>query len=84
MSNKIIPVSMTSVTNTMEFFVGALGFVVFSAGRWFGEMEVKTMVCHILRNFSLHSLDSRDKVLPIMNITLQSSARSHQVSTETR
>ncbi|GIY85569.1 cytochrome P450 4V2 [Caerostris extrusa] len=28
-------------------------------GRWFGEMEVKTMVCHILRNFSIHSLDSR-------------------------
>ncbi|GIX78216.1 cytochrome P450 4V2 [Caerostris darwini] len=42
-------------------------------GRWFGEMEVKTMVCHILRNFSLHSLDSRDKMLTVMNITLQSS-----------
>ncbi|GIY37100.1 cytochrome P450 4V2 [Caerostris darwini] len=42
-------------------------------GRWFGEMEVKTMVCHILRNFSLHSLDSRDKVLTVMNVTLQSS-----------
>ncbi|GIX78238.1 cytochrome P450 4V2, partial [Caerostris darwini] len=42
-------------------------------GRWFGEMEVKTMACHILRNFSLHSLDSRDKVLPVMNLTLQSS-----------
>ncbi|GIY71039.1 cytochrome P450 4V2 [Caerostris extrusa] len=42
-------------------------------GRWFGEMEVKTMVCHILRNFTLHSLDSRDKVLPVMNVTLQSS-----------
>ncbi|GIY07024.1 hypothetical protein CEXT_106201, partial [Caerostris extrusa] len=41
-------------------------------GRWFGEMEVKTMVCHILRNFSLHSLDSRDKMLTVMNITLQS------------
>ncbi|GIY85571.1 cytochrome P450 4V2 [Caerostris extrusa] len=41
-------------------------------GRWFGEMEVKTMVCHILRNFSIHSVDSRDKMLPIMNITLQS------------
>ncbi|GIX78192.1 cytochrome P450 4V2 [Caerostris darwini] len=41
-------------------------------GRWFGEMEVKTMVCHILRNFSIHSLDPRDKVLPVMNVTLQS------------
>ncbi|GIX78198.1 cytochrome P450 4V2 [Caerostris darwini] len=41
-------------------------------GRWFGEMEVKTMVCHILRNFSLHSLDPRDKMLTVMNITLQS------------
>ncbi|GIX78208.1 cytochrome P450 4V2 [Caerostris darwini] len=41
-------------------------------GRWFGEMEVKTMMCHILRNFTLHSLDSRDKMLTIMNITLQS------------
>ncbi|GIY04004.1 cytochrome P450 4V2 [Caerostris extrusa] len=33
-------------------------------GRVFGEMEVKVLVCDILRNFSLHSLDSRDKVLP--------------------
>ncbi|GIY64879.1 cytochrome P450 4C1 [Caerostris extrusa] len=52
-------------------------------GRWFGEMEVKTMVCYILRTFSLHSLDSRDK-----NVTCHEhnspvvSARSHQVSTE--
>ncbi|GIX78243.1 cytochrome P450 4V2 [Caerostris darwini] len=42
-------------------------------GRFFGEMEVKTIVCHTLRNFTLHSLDSRDKVLPVMNVTLQSS-----------
>ncbi|GIY99736.1 cytochrome P450 4c3 [Caerostris extrusa] len=42
-------------------------------GRIFGEMEVKVLVCHILRSFSLHSLDSRDKVLPLMKITLQSS-----------
>ncbi|GIY99730.1 cytochrome P450 4V2 [Caerostris extrusa] len=42
-------------------------------GRVFGEMEVKVLVCHILRNFSLHSLDSRDKVLPIIKFTLQSS-----------
>ncbi|GIX93047.1 hypothetical protein CDAR_170861 [Caerostris darwini] len=42
-------------------------------GRVFAEMEVKILVCHILRNFSLHSLDSRDQVLPIIKITLQSS-----------
>ncbi|GIY22899.1 cytochrome P450 4V2 [Caerostris darwini] len=42
-------------------------------GRVFAEMEVKVLVCHILRNFSLHSLDSRDKVLPFMKVTLQSS-----------
>ncbi|GIY99725.1 cytochrome P450 4p1 [Caerostris extrusa] len=40
-------------------------------GRVFAEMEVKILVCHILRNFSLHSLDSRDQVLPIIKITLQ-------------
>ncbi|GIX90349.1 cytochrome P450 4V2, partial [Caerostris extrusa] len=39
-------------------------------GRVFAEMEVKVLVCHILRNFSLHSLDSRDQVLPIPKITL--------------
>ncbi|GIX93046.1 cytochrome P450 4V2 [Caerostris darwini] len=39
----------------------------------FGEMEMKLLVCHILRNFSLRSLDSRDQVLPIVKITLQSS-----------
>ncbi|GIY46223.1 cytochrome P450 4V2 [Caerostris darwini] len=42
-------------------------------GRVFGEMEVKLLVCHILRNFSLRSLDSRDQVLPVAKITLQSS-----------
>ncbi|GIX85293.1 hypothetical protein CEXT_545471 [Caerostris extrusa] len=36
--------------------------------RVFAEMEVK-----ILRSFSLHSLDSRDQVLPLIKITLQSS-----------
>ncbi|GIX93071.1 cytochrome P450 4c3 [Caerostris darwini] len=41
--------------------------------RVFGEMEVKVLVCHILRNFSLHSLDSRDQVLPLIKVTLQSS-----------
>ncbi|GIY38655.1 cytochrome P450 4c3 [Caerostris darwini] len=42
-------------------------------GRVFAEMEVKILVCHILRSFSLHSLDSRNQVLPIMKITLESS-----------
>ncbi|GIY09381.1 hypothetical protein CDAR_88131 [Caerostris darwini] len=39
-------------------------------GRVFAEMEVKILVCHILRNFSLHSLDSRDQVLPIIKLSL--------------
>ncbi|GIX93040.1 probable cytochrome P450 4d20 [Caerostris darwini] len=42
-------------------------------GHTFAEIEVKVLVCHILKNFSLHSLDSRDQVLPIVKITLQSS-----------
>ncbi|GIY38657.1 cytochrome P450 4V2 [Caerostris darwini] len=42
-------------------------------GRVFGEMEVKVLVRHILRNFWLHSLDSRDQVLPVAKVTLQSS-----------
>ncbi|GIY87034.1 cytochrome P450 4V2 [Caerostris darwini] len=52
-------------------------------GRVFAEMEVKILVCHILRSFSLHSLDSRDQVLP--NHQNQSpivSTRPHQVSTQ--
>ncbi|GIX80587.1 probable cytochrome P450 4d20 [Caerostris extrusa] len=42
-------------------------------GRVFAEMEAKILVCHILRSFSLHSLDSRDQVLPIIKLSLQSS-----------
>ncbi|GIX96698.1 cytochrome P450 4V2 [Caerostris darwini] len=42
-------------------------------GRVFAEMEVKILVCHILRSFYLRSLDSRDQVLPIIKIHLQSS-----------
>ncbi|GIX80590.1 cytochrome P450 4V2 [Caerostris extrusa] len=42
-------------------------------GRVFAEMEVKILVCHILRSFSLHSLDSRDQVLPLIKLSLQSS-----------
>ncbi|GIY45802.1 cytochrome P450 4g1 [Caerostris darwini] len=42
-------------------------------GRVFAEMEVKVLACHILRNFSLHSLDSRDQVLPLAKLSLQSS-----------
>ncbi|GIY69581.1 cytochrome P450 4V2 [Caerostris darwini] len=42
-------------------------------GRVFAEMEVKILVCHILRSFCLHSLDSRDQVLPVIKLSLQSS-----------
>ncbi|GIX66980.1 cytochrome P450 4c3 [Caerostris extrusa] len=46
---------------------------IFAQDASFAEIEVKILVCHILRNFSLHSLDSRDQVLLLIKITLQSS-----------
>ncbi|GFY74042.1 cytochrome P450 4c3 [Trichonephila inaurata madagascariensis] len=55
------------------------GFIPFSAGprncigQKFAVMEMKTTVSHILRNYNIESLDSRDKVLPIMKITLHPS-----------
>ncbi|GFR08849.1 cytochrome P450 4V2 [Trichonephila clavata] len=55
------------------------GFIPFSAGprncigQKFAVMEMKTIVACILRNYSIESLDSRDKVLPVMKITLHPS-----------
>ncbi|GFQ80848.1 cytochrome P450 4c3 [Trichonephila clavata] len=55
------------------------GFIPFSAGprncigQKFAIMEMKTVVTSILRNYSIESLDSRDKVLPVMQITLHPS-----------
>ncbi|GFS85428.1 hypothetical protein NPIL_26271, partial [Nephila pilipes] len=39
----------------------------------FAIMEMKTIVSSILRSYTIESLDSRDKVLPIMQITLHPS-----------
>ncbi|GIX93066.1 probable cytochrome P450 4d20 [Caerostris darwini] len=41
--------------------------------RVFAEMQGKILVYHILKNFCLRSLDSRDQVLPIIKLSLQSS-----------
>ncbi|GIX83978.1 hypothetical protein CEXT_658901 [Caerostris extrusa] len=49
---------------TARIFLSARTFLLLGPrncmGRVFGEMEVKVLVCHILRSFSLHSLDSRE------------------------
>ncbi|GFR14352.1 cytochrome P450 4c3 [Trichonephila clavata] len=55
------------------------GFIPFSSGprncigQKFAVMEMKTIVTSILRNYRVESLDSRDKVLPVMQITLHPS-----------
>ncbi|GFR28469.1 cytochrome P450 4c3 [Trichonephila clavata] len=55
------------------------GFIPFSAGprncigKKFAVMEMKTIVSTILRNYSIESLDSRDNVLPVMQVTLHPS-----------
>ncbi|CAL1283598.1 unnamed protein product [Larinioides sclopetarius] len=55
------------------------GYIPFSAGARscigykYAEMELKTIMCSILRNFTVKSLDDRDKIQPIMNIVLRPS-----------
>ncbi|GFT92218.1 cytochrome P450 4V2 [Nephila pilipes] len=55
------------------------GYIPFSSGprncigQKFAIMEMKTVISLILRNYTIESLDSRDKVLPIMQITLHPS-----------
>ncbi|GFY67265.1 cytochrome P450 4V2 [Trichonephila inaurata madagascariensis] len=54
-------------------------YIPFSAGprscigQKFAVMEMKTVISSILRNYTIESLDSRDKVLPMNQITLHPS-----------
>ncbi|PRD27480.1 UNVERIFIED_CONTAM: Cyp4v2 [Trichonephila clavipes] len=55
------------------------GYIPFSAGlrsclgQKFAMMEMKTIICSILRNYTIESLDSRDWVLPVTQFTLHPS-----------
>ncbi|CAL1283602.1 unnamed protein product [Larinioides sclopetarius] len=55
------------------------GYIPFSAGARscigykYAEMELKTIMCSILRNFTVTSLDDREKIQPMLKIALHPS-----------
>ncbi|CAL1280539.1 unnamed protein product [Larinioides sclopetarius] len=55
------------------------GYIPFSHGARscigykFAEIEIKTIICSILRNFTIESLDGRDRIQPILKIALHPS-----------
>ncbi|GIY73892.1 cytochrome P450 4C1 [Caerostris extrusa] len=43
-------------------------------GQWYAMLELKAMLSHILRHYTIESLDPRESIVPIISITLHPSS----------